>query len=128
MAVSLAATPLIVLLFGMAYQDAGIVLSIHIWTCPLVFIGVILQKWFLAERLLVHSFSRHLLGAIMNFALNLWLIPLWGAAGAAVATLISYSFASFWGCFLSKRTFLVGVWMVEAILTPHRMLLRRGSE
>lgn len=125
--VSLVATPLMVLLYGVAYKGAGIILSIHIWTCPLVFIGVILQKWFLAERLLVQSFTRHLLGAVINVALNLWLIPLWGAVGAAVATLISYSFASFFGCFLTKRTRSVGVWMIQAIRTPQLMLSGRGS-
>ena len=29
-------------------------------------------------------------GALLNVALNLWLIPLWGAMGASLATFVSY--------------------------------------
>jgi len=112
------ATPLIVALYGEPYAGAGLMLSVHIWTCPAVFLGVILQKWFLAEHLLLHSFRRHLLGAAVNIVLNLLLIPRWGGVGAAVATLVSYTVASFLSCFAGKRTFRVGVWMLEGIVSP----------
>ena len=120
--VTLIATPLIVLLFGEDYRQAGDILSIHIWTCPAVFVGVVLQKWFLAERLLIHSFARHIFGAVLNVGLNLWLIPIWGGAGAAIGTLISYTFVSFLSCFVTKRTFNVGLWILDAIWSPQLML------
>jgi O-antigen/teichoic acid export membrane protein len=125
--VSIVATKLIVALYGRPYAPAGLVLSIHIWTCPAVFMGVILQKWFLAERLILHSFWRHLLGAAVNIGLNLLLIPIWGGVGAAVATLVSYTVASFLSCFIGKRTVRAGFLMLEAILSPQLLLPSRKA-
>jgi PST family polysaccharide transporter len=127
-AISAVATDVVVALFGQTYAAAGLMLSIHIWTCPAVFLGVIVQKWFLAERLIMHSFRRHLLGAAINIALNLVLIPLWGGVGAAVATLVSYSVASFFSCFMGRRTFRAGVLMLQAIVSPQLLFsVRKAS-
>jgi PST family polysaccharide transporter len=46
--------------------------------------------WEINENLTRLSFQKTTIGAIMNIALNLWLIPRYGATGAAIATLISY--------------------------------------
>ena len=88
------ATPIIVLLFGDAYLGAGTVLSIHIWASAFVFLGVASSNWFLAENRQVLSLQRTVMGAIANVALNLWLIPLYGAVGAAIATVLSQAVAA----------------------------------
>jgi len=54
-----------------------------------VFLGVAFSKYLLAEKLTKIDFLRTLAGAVFNVLLNLWLIPLHGVVGAAVATLIS---------------------------------------
>ena len=62
-----------------------------------VFLGIAAasEKWFLAENRQVLSLQRTVLGAVANVVLNLWLIPLHGAVGAALATVISYGIAAF---------------------------------
>ncbi|SDY32280.1 Membrane protein involved in the export of O-antigen and teichoic acid [Allochromatium warmingii] len=83
------ATPIIVLLFGEAYISAGTVLAIYIWASIFVFLGIASGKWFLAEDHQMLLLRRSLIGSIANIGLNLWLIPLYGAVGAASATVIS---------------------------------------
>jgi len=82
-------------LFGEAYSAAGPVLAIHIWAALFVFMGVGTSPWFIAEKLAHLSFRRTLLGLITNVGLNLILIPSYGGIGAAVATVISQSVATF---------------------------------
>ncbi len=50
-----------------------------------------LASVYLVRKKSSHSFFTALAGAIANILLNLWLIPLMGALGAAVATLASYA-------------------------------------
>lgn len=87
-------SPLVTLLFGEAYHAAGAVLAVHIWASVFVFLGVASQKWLLAENRQILSLQRTVLGAVANVALNLWLIPLYGAVGAALATVASHALAA----------------------------------
>jgi O-antigen/teichoic acid export membrane protein len=86
-------TTIITLLFGEAYLGAGAVLAIHIWASVFVFLGVASGKWILAENRQLLSFQRAALGAIVNIGLNLWLIPINGVIGAALATVVSQAIA-----------------------------------
>ena len=86
---------LIITLFGASYQDAGTVLTIHIWASIFVFVGVASERWFVNENRQILSMQRTMLGAIVNIALNIVMIPTYGIAGAAAATVISQSVAAF---------------------------------
>ena len=92
--VTLFATPLVTMLFGPDYSEAGSVLAIHVWATVFVFLGVAGGNWFLAENQQLISLQRTALGAAVNVLLNIVLIPLWGVVGAAWATLISYAVAA----------------------------------
>lgn len=85
---------LILQLFGEAYQEAGQVLMIHIWAAIFVFLGVAFSKYLLTENLTKITFQRTLLGAVSNLIFNLWLIPIYGVSGAAVATLLAQFIAN----------------------------------
>jgi polysaccharide transporter, PST family len=85
--------PLVVALFGNAYAEAGAILSIHIWASIFVFMGVATTAWFIAESLTLIAMYKTILGAVVNIILNLFLIPKYSGAGAAVATVISYAVA-----------------------------------
>ena len=87
-------TSIVTILFGEAYRAGGAVLAIHIWASVFVFLGVASGKWFLAENRQVLSLQRTVLGAVANVALNLWMIPLYGAIGAALATVASQAVAA----------------------------------
>lgn len=83
------------ILYGAAYEPAGPVLAIHIWASVFVFLGVASGKWFVAENRQVLSLQRTALGAFVNIALNLSLIPKFGPVGAAWTTVVSYAIAGF---------------------------------
>jgi PST family polysaccharide transporter len=102
--VTFLSTHIIVLFFGKAYSAAGPILAIHIWTAVFVFMGVASSKWFLAENNQLLSLQRTVLGAVSNIGLNFWLIPVYGAVGAALATLLSCAIAAFFSDLLQKET------------------------
>ena len=83
------AGPLVNLLYGAAFSEAGTVLAIHIWASVFVFLAVASGPWFVAENRQILSFQRTLLGAVINVALNYLLIPIYGATGAAYATVLA---------------------------------------
>lgn len=82
-------------LFGDEFAGASTVLSAHIWAAVFVFLGVASGRWFIAEGLQILSLYRALAGAVVNVALNLVLIPEFGAIGAAWATVLSYAMSAF---------------------------------
>lgn len=84
-------SPIMDLLFGPAYIQAGPVLAIHIWASIFVFLGVAHSKWFLIENLQKLMFYRTALNGLINVLLNYLLIPKYGALGAAIALVIAQS-------------------------------------
>ena len=96
--------PLINLLFGSSFVDAGTVLAIHIWAGIFVFLGVASGKWFVNENLQKLAFHRTVYGAIANVIFNLLLIPKLGVIGAAVALVISQAIASLFSDGFQKAT------------------------
>jgi polysaccharide transporter, PST family len=93
-------TPLIVLFFGENYAPAGMVLSIHIWSSIWMFFGNIKEVWIATEELTKFALTASFLGAIINISLNFWLIPIYQEIGAAIATVISYTFTDYVMCFI----------------------------
>lgn len=93
--VSLFAAPLVSLIFGTVYGEAGAILAIHVWSAVFVFMGAGATPWILNERLAKLALYQTGLGAVSNIALNLYLIPLHGAIGAAIAT-VSSQCVSIW--------------------------------
>lgn len=77
------------LLFGESFSKAGLVLAIHIWTSPFVFLGVASGPWFINEGLQVINFYRTIAGAVINVMFNFLLIPRYGIYGASFATVIA---------------------------------------
>ncbi|QFY90674.1 flippase [Magnetovirga frankeli] len=86
----IAASPLIVFLYGHSYVSAGPVLAIHSMTSVFVFISLVAGKWYLTEGQFALAFFRTLSGAITNVTLNLVLIPVYGIVGAAIASLAAH--------------------------------------
>lgn len=116
--VTLLAGPVVKLLFGPEYHASAAILALHVWTCPAVFLGAILSRWLVAEGLMMFSLTRHGLGAVANVVLNLLLIPRMGAAGAAIATLVSYTLSSWLACYTDRRTLPAARMMTRALASP----------
>ncbi len=97
-ATTLLSSHIIRVVFGPAYAGAGTILSIHVWTAFFVFWGVVGETWYLTEGLTRLTLYRTASAAVANVALNLALVPRYGGAGAAVATLLSQA----WSAWLSN--------------------------
>jgi PST family polysaccharide transporter len=87
---TVAAQYMMPLIFGNDYADASIVLQIHIWSTWAVFVSSASDPWYINHDLRKFYLMKTASAAILNVLLNLAFIPVWGAAGAAAATVISY--------------------------------------
>jgi O-antigen/teichoic acid export membrane protein len=124
LALTFSAEVLIALLFGNAYQAAAEVLVVHAWAAVFVFLGVAFSKHLVAENLTKIMFQRTLLGAVANILLNLWLIPLHGLIGAAMATLLAQFIANYVYDFFDKRLYGQILLKTKAFFMPWLIIVR----
>lgn len=106
---------LILLFFGDHYSESSSILVIHIWAGIFIFMRAAFSKWILIQNALIFSLITQGLGAFVNVVLNYFLIPEFGAQGAAYATLISYAFASFFSLAIYSKTRPVFVMMAKSL-------------
>ena len=110
-------------LYGPAYAPAGLPLKIVTWYTAFSYLGVARNAWIVSEgkqRYLKHMYFS---AAVINVILNTVLIPVMGAAGAALASLITQIFTSMIvPCFFKEMRPNVKL-MLEAILL--RDVIRR---
>lgn len=121
MVVSAIAPWAIATLYGERYTESIPILRLQIFSCLFIFMRALLSQWLVSERFAEFSLYSQLSGAVSNVLLNLILIPLYGPWGAAVATLISYSIASYFCLILTKRTRKIALMMTKAIFFPFRI-------
>ncbi len=133
--VTFGARPAVRIIYGAAYLPAATILMVHVWAGLFAFMRQLFSKWLVIEGLLRYSLYSHLMGALVNIALNALLIPRMGGLGAAVATLFSYASSSYIAVFAYRRTRPVAVMMSRAMLSPVRLAVRlvraalpKGSE
>lgn len=125
--ISTMATPIVAILIGDGYPDTDDILRIHTWAAPFIFMGTVLGRALIAEDRRTFELTRHCVGALLNVALNLVLIPRFGGAGAAIATVLSYAVASYFSClFYAPARFHLRL-MTQAFLWPLRLLRDRHS-
>jgi O-antigen/teichoic acid export membrane protein len=121
-AVTVSAKPVISLLYGNLYAKAGSLLMIHVWAGIFIFMRALFSRIVFIENLLVFSLITHLTGAILNVALNLLLIRRFSGYGAAVATLVSYTGASYISLFFSSKTRPFAMMMTRSFAAPFRII------
>lgn len=79
----------ILVLYGEAYIGAATPLSIITWYTAFSYLGVARNAWIVCEHKQTFLKYLYLGAAISNVILNAILIPIWGASGAAMASLIT---------------------------------------
>jgi PST family polysaccharide transporter len=89
--VFVASDMIIQFLYGLDFAPASPVLRVHVLAAPFVFLGVGGNQWFIDRGLTRAVMRRSAIGALLNVAFNLALIPAMGAMGASIATLIAYA-------------------------------------
>lgn len=82
---------IIKILFGTAYLPAIGILKIYIWSSIPLFLITATTQYLISENYTKIYLYISIIGAVSNIILNIILIKLYGANGAAIATLISYS-------------------------------------
>lgn len=91
----LLADVMVFLLYGAAYASAAPVLRILVFYYVFSVMGSVRNVWILAEEKQKYLWVINLSGALLNVVLNAFMIPFWGAVGAATASLITQCFANF---------------------------------
>jgi PST family polysaccharide transporter len=91
-------------LFGEQYSDSADILTLYLWSGVFVFLGVANGKWIIAENLQVFRMNSLVAAGILNIILNFIFIRWFGLRGAAISTIISYAFASYFSLLLTRRT------------------------
>ena len=103
-------------LFGQAYERSAAILIVLVWSGLFVSLGTASGSWIMAEAKPMLNLTRNVMGAVANIAFNLYLIPRYGPAGAAVGTLLSLSLAYLLSDFLNPQTRHIGVLKLKALL------------
>jgi polysaccharide transporter, PST family len=107
---------IILLLYGNLYYESAQILTIHIWAGLFVFLGVARGLWILAEGYTKISLYTTSIGALLNVVLNFYLIPQYGALGAAIATVISYCFSDYIIFITIPGLRKIGILMTKSLL------------
>ncbi len=82
-------------LYGEQYMATIPVLRILVWYIAFSYMGTVRDIWILAEGKQSILWKINLAGALMNALVNAFLIPMWGAIGAATASLFTQIFTNF---------------------------------
>ena len=106
------------LLFHSAYAKTGPLLAVLIWTGLFTSLGAARNVFMVSQNWLRINLVTTLLGCLMNIALNYFLIPVYGAMGAIIASLISYWFAVHGTCFIFKPLRNTGWMLTKAMIYP----------
>lgn len=112
----LLAKPVILILYGEAYLPAVNPLRIITWYTAFSYLGVARNAWIVAKDRQKYLIWIYLSAAVVNVLLNLALIPLWGASGAALASLAAQVLTTMVVPFFIKPLRRNSMMMVEAIL------------
>lgn len=86
---SLLASPIIKILYGNAYDPAAAPLRIITWYTAFSYLGVARNAWIVSYSKQNYLKYLYVGAAITNVLLNAIFIPLWGASGAAFASLLT---------------------------------------
>lgn len=118
------ADPIIDIAFGQEYDRVYRLLSILSLAIPFMFLRAALNRWIVITRLSGINVVIQAIGAVLNIGLGFLLIPRFGAEGAAVATVVSYGFATYGALMFSSQTRPLFVAMSKSLLQPWAALYR----
>lgn len=90
------------ILYGSAYAATVPILRTITWYSAFSYLGSARNVWILAEEKQKYIWIINLSGALLNIVGNFALIPLFGANGAAIASVATQFFTNFVLCFIMK--------------------------
>lgn len=89
MVICIFARPIVGIFYGEEYLSTVAPLRIVVWYTAFSYLGVARNAWVVSENKQKYLKYLYAAAAIINVVLNLVLIPLWGASGAALASLVT---------------------------------------
>lgn len=107
---------LVYLMYGAEYMPATSTLQISAWQTMFAMLGSARGIWIVCEN--KGKYVKYYLGigAVINIILNYMLIPVYGAGGAAVATLATQMFTAVFAPLIFKETRAYGKHVLESFL------------
>lgn len=91
---TLLAKPLVFMLYGSEYSKTAGILAVAVWYITFGHYGSVRNIWILAEGKQKCLTGINVVGAMLNILLNLCLIPILGAVGAALASVVTQFFTN----------------------------------
>lgn len=114
---TLFAGPIVKILYGKAYLASIPLLQIITWYSAFSYMGTVRNIWMLAEENQKYLWIINLSGALLNVLGNFVLIPMLGAAGAAIASVLTQFFTNFVLCTIIKPI-RPNFWLILKALNP----------
>ncbi|MBT1700335.1 flippase [Fulvivirgaceae bacterium PWU4] len=99
------------ILYGPAYSTAGFLLSLFSVRLFFMHLGMAKSIFILNEGLFKYSLLTAIVGAALNIAINMALIPRYGSIGAFIAMLISFTVSFFMDVFFTRMRMNLGLIM-----------------
>lgn len=117
---------LLPLVFGDAYAGTAhlLLLLLLSLSLPFAFCRYLTTRWIIVARKGRYLIYSEGLGAAVNIVLNLWLVPRYGGAGAAMATLCAYVMSALLSLLAVREGREVFVIIVQSMLNPVAPLTR----
>lgn len=109
------AGPVINAVFGVGYERSVSIFYIHAWSCVAIAMNTARHRWLAAVGLQRYAPTVTVIGLVINVMMNLVLIPLFGAVGAAIATVISYFLSGYFSSFLFPALREIGQMQTRAL-------------
>lgn len=109
-------SPLIIsILYGPSYAASVSTLKIHIWTLLPAYIGVASSQYLVVKNMNQYNVYRTFLGLGINIVFNIFLIPAYGAKGAAISTVVAQVFAAIISNNFFKKTFILNKFLINSL-------------
>ena len=127
---TLLADYIIMILYGEQFLPAAGILKVAVWYVSFSYIGNVRNVWILGEEKQKYLPVINIIGASANVLLNLSLIPIFGATGAAWASVCTQFFTNFVLSFAFKSMRPVGFIIIKS-LDPRiliNLLKKRAKE
>ena len=106
----------IYILYGREYLPAAVPLRIVSWYTAFSYLGVAREAWIVCKNKQKHLVKIYVTAAVGNVVLNYLLIPIWGAGGAAMASLLAQILTGFVLPFFIKDLRENAILMLDGIM------------
>lgn len=108
----------IILIYGNQYIASGQILAVHTWAIIFVFLGTAQGSWYIKEGKsgIYLQLQRTVTGLIINVVLNIILIPSLSGLGAAIATVVAYSYVGYFSNIFNEKTRKIFIMQTKSLL------------